>query len=331
MIDRILILRLSALGDIIHTLPAVEMLRNGYPDARMAWVVEQPYAELVRISSEADDVIAVSTRRWRRAPLSGQTRKEIAAAIRDLRRVGEGGLAIDFQGLAKSAVLGRLARASDRITFPSGVVRERLARVLATRAATGIDSRDHIVDQNRALARAAGGEGEGGFAGLQRFAAGGSSSRVSGTGRIVLNPGAGRVDKLWGVESFAALGRRLTEMTGGTPLIVWGPGERSMAEEIVREGGGELSPPTTLQQLAALLRDAALVIAADTGPLHLAAALDTPVVGLFGPTDARRNGPWCQLERCISGRGSMDDISVDEVAVMVEAVLAGRREANRSE
>lgn len=328
--DRILILRLSALGDVIHTLPAVEMLRAGHPASRIAWAVEPAYAELVRQAAPVDEVILVATRRWRRSLLARETRRELGATIRRLRQEAAGGLAVDFQGLAKSAVIGRLSRRAEQITFPPHLVRERVARWLATGEAT-VDGTRHVVDQNRMLARTAGGEGEGSFAGLRRFAEQEGPAPEPLRRRIVFNPGAGRADKIWPPDRFAALGRRLQAEGQPPPLIVWGPGERELAAAAAADGSGELAPATNLRQLAAILLDARVLVAGDTGPLHLAAGLDCPVVALFGPTDPERNGPYGQLESCVRGDGSMDDISMDEVAAFTEAVLSGPREANRSE
>ena len=133
----------------------------------------------------------------------------------------------------------------------------------------------------------------------------------------MLNPGAGRADKQWPVEHFRELARRI----GKEALVVWGPGERSLAEAV----GAELAPPTTLRELARLLRNARLVIAGDTGPLHLAAALQTPVVGLYGPTSPARNGPYGQLANCVetfTTNRSMTSIDVDAVMRKMKEVLS---------
>lgn len=327
-VERILILRLSALGDIVHTLPAVEMLRLGFPQARIVWVVERPYEQLVRASAAVDDVITVSTRAWRKAPFASATLASIRAVRRRLRSEGSGGLAIDFQGLAKSAVLGRLSGRAEQLTFPSHLVRERIARWMATMDAE-IDAAQHVVDQNRALARAAGGKGDGSFTGLQRFAALAADVPGDLLDRVILNPGAGRADKMWPLPRWSEIGRRLNER-GVRSLVVWGPGEEHLADAIAGTGAVDKAPPTTLPQLAYVLSRSRLVVAGDTGPLHIAAGLGVPVIALFGPTSSRRNGPWGQLEQCVEGGGSMDGISVDEVAGRLKNTLTEVREANRA-
>ena len=126
--------------------------------------------------------------------------------------------------------------------------------------------------------------------------------------RVVLLPGAGKPGKQWPVERFAELAKRI----GSDALVVWGPGEEALARAI----GAEVAPATNFRELAFVLKHARLVIGADTGPLHLAAALGTPLIGLYGPTDPARNGPYGQLERVVSTftrSKSMDDIAVDDV------------------
>jgi heptosyltransferase-1 len=127
-------------------------------------------------------------------------------------------------------------------------------------------------------------------------------------GRVILVPGAGKPEKQWPVERYRELASRL----GARALAVWGPSERELAAAI----GCELAPPTTLRELAALMRDADMVIGGDTGPIHLAAALGTRVIGLYGPTNPARNGPYGQIDGCVSTfrtEKTMSAIGVDEV------------------
>ncbi|HET7341081.1 MAG TPA: glycosyltransferase family 9 protein, partial [Methylomirabilota bacterium] len=126
---------------------------------------------------------------------------------------------------------------------------------------------------------------------------------------VVLNPGAGRSDKRWPVEHFAALAARLTQEAAAHVVVVWGPGEAAAARAIVAGSASAgpralLAPPTDLHELLALLRRASLMVAADTGPLHLAAALGTPCVGLYGPTSPERNGPYGPGHRTLTAPGA---------------------------
>ena len=131
--------------------------------------------------------------------------------------------------------------------------------------------------------------------------------------KIVLLPGAGRLEKLWPLERFREIAKRY----GDRAVVVWGPGELDLAHAI----GGTMAPATNLRELAFVLKHASVVVGGDTGPLHLADALGTRVVGLYGPTDARRNGPYGQISRTIRGSGSMDSITGTEVANRIDEVL----------
>lgn len=318
---------------MIHTLPAVEALRAARRDARIGWVVEKPLAELVRIAAPVDEVFVVSTRRWRKSSLRRATWREVTDAARAIRSFARGAVVIDFQGLAKSAVIGRLASPARQVTFAGGAVRERVAGWLATERVP-VDGTRHVIEQNLLLTAALGASADPVVTpGLHRFAAdpSGLVSRLRVNERVVLNPGAGRADKLWGAGRFAAVGQSLTDSGYGKPLILWGPGEEHLAEEIERRGGGEKAPATDLREMAAMLRSAKLVVSGDTGPLHMAAAFGTPVVALFGPTNPGRNGPWKQPGRVVStwnGTRSMNDIAPDEV---VSRILQLEREAGPSE
>jgi heptosyltransferase-1 len=284
----VLVVRLSALGDVIHTLPAVSALCTA--GLEIDWVVESPYRELVEMVGGVT-AIPVSFKRWSRMPrIHGA---QIAAARRSLQ--GHEG-AIDFQGLIKSAALAWLSRAPHRYGFDRAAIRERPARLFLNRAVS-VDQSRHVVDWNRQLAAGAIQdlasstlpETEPDFA---SFAADPEGKLASLRGRVVLLPGAGKPEKLWPVERFAVLAREL----GDRALAAWGPGE----EELARAIGAEVAPPTNLRELAYLLLHAKLVIGGDTGPLHLAAALQTPVIGLYGPTNPGRNGPYGQLDRVLS-------------------------------
>ncbi|HYO76996.1 MAG TPA: glycosyltransferase family 9 protein, partial [Thermoanaerobaculia bacterium] len=137
------------------------------------------------------------------------------------------------------------------------------------------------------------------------------------TNKIVFLPGAGKANKLWPVERFRELARRI----GSEVLAVWGPGERELAEEI----GVPLAPPTNLRELAFILQQARVVIGGDTGPLHLAAALGAKVIGLYGPTDPRRNGPYGQLDNCVDRFRTtklMHSITVEEVMTILGRICA---------
>ncbi|MGH9458905.1 MAG: lipopolysaccharide heptosyltransferase I [Thermoanaerobaculia bacterium] len=332
MPDSVLILRLSALGDVIHTLPAVAILRASFPDARIAWAVERPYRELVAAVAPVDEVIPLATKAWRRAPLRGETRAGLRRLRRDLRAAAAGGVAVDFQGLMKSAILGWIARASVRYGFTRDAIREPGALLFLNRTVSpppGI----HVVEMNQVLARAVV-EQSGGTTSaapvepdLRAWAAAptGKLAPLVAAPPVVLLPGAGRAGKQWNIDCFRSLASIVVETLGHPVVVAWGPGERELAAAIVEEGKGVMAPSTDLRELAFLLARARLVIGGDTGPLHLAAALGTRVLGLYGPTDPRRNGPWGQTGSVVesfTGGKTMNEISVTAVAGKAEEILA---------
>jgi lipopolysaccharide heptosyltransferase I len=298
--NRVLVLRLSALGDVLHTMPAVVSLKKV---ADITWVVEAPYRELVELVAGVR-AIPVRMKKWPREPRAAFN------AIRSLRGVDT---SIDFQGLIKSAALGWLSGAKTRVGFDADAIREKPALLFSNRKVR-VDTTKHVVDQNLELAAALS-DRRAESPPLQWDA---FLTPVPGYGNaIVLLPGAGKPNKLWPIERF----RELAQHIGEKALVVWGPGERELAEQI----GARMAPPTNLRQLAWILRNAEAVVGADTGPLHLADALGTKVIGLYGPTDPRRNGPYHQLQHCIDRFRStkwMESISVEEVVILLEKVLA---------
>jgi len=310
---RLLVLRLSALGDVIHTLPAVAALREQYD---VSWVVEAPYRELVEIVA---GVRAIPVR----------LKKEPRSAFAAIRQMRGADVSIDFQGLIKSAVLPWAARTKMRIGFDKQAIREKPA-LLFTNEKVRVDTTKHVIEQNLQLAASLSGApgsqpGERGHRAespaLQRetrdWDAFPQTVPSDVTGKIVLLPGAGKPNKLWPVERFATLARRI----GSDALVVWGPGERERAESI----GARLAPPTNLRELAFVLQQARVVIGGDTGPLHLAAALGTKVIGLYGPTNPRRNGPYGQLHNCVNHFDTtkwMESITVEEVMTILQRIRA---------
>ena len=296
---RLLVLRLSALGDVIHTVPAVMGLASSVPE--VSWVVESSYSELVQLVTGLP-TIPVKIKKWAKSPLA--SRSEFHAALGRMRAADT---SIDFQGLMKSAALGWLAGAKTRIGFDREAIREKPA-LLFTNQKVKVDTTKHVVDQNLELAGV-----QPGVANWSAFPQPLAGVRPA---KIVILPGAGKPNKLWPVHQFRKLADQL-----GDVLVVWGPGEAERAQAI----GARIAPPTNLRELAWLLQQADLVIGGDTGPLHLAAALGTKVVGLYGPTDPRRNGPYGQLDHVVDEFVTtklMESITVEAVMTVVERVLA---------
>jgi heptosyltransferase I len=325
-VTRIALIKLSSLGDVVHALPVAATLRARVPDAHLTWIVERREAAVLRDHPALDALVAVDTRRWRRARGLRDLTDAVAAvaAMRRRLRAAAFDVALDLQGLLKSGVLAAATRAPLRIGFAARRCREPLNALFTNRRVEPPAAARHIVDQHLALltplhvtdpvrefrlpvdaaaeARADEFLAAAGFKPDRRL--------------VVVNPGAGRPDKRWPVERFRQLAERVGEDTGAFVLVVWGPGEEAAGRRIVPDGGrAVLGPPTNLDELVAFLRRASVLVAGDTGPLHLAAALGTPCVGLYGPTSAVRNGPYGPGHRCLQGPGG------DVAAIEVEAVL----------
>lgn len=334
------------MGDIIHSLPAVAALRQAFPLAVIGWAIEERWSALLstpaarvgpsgREKPLVDHVHIVDTRAWRAAPFSGETWKGIRQTVRGLREMHYD-VSIDIQGAIKSAVLGRLARPRRRFGFAQPW--ESMATMYYSHLVNPTGT--HIVDRNFELTVAAGvtqnadqpfplpvdpvakewADRELSQRGLEQFA--------------ILNPGAGWGSKRWPAQSFGELARRLA-LAKINSLINFGPGEESVVDEVEYASGGAAKRiSSSLAELIALTRRATLFVGGDTGPLHLAVALNTPSVALFGPTDPARNGPYggraivvrspqsvTTYKRSQELDGGLSSISVDEVLAAASQLL----------
>jgi heptosyltransferase I len=287
---RILIVKLTAIGDVIHAMPVAAALREAFPGAHIGWLAEGRCGDLLRGHPALDELLVVR-RRWLKSP------REVWR-LRGMLRPRRFDVAIDLQGLTKSAVASWLSGAKRRIGFGGAMGREASTWLNNEHV---VPMRRHIVEMNLELLRPLGIASPAVRFRLPRYAEQaalverhlqqlGLSERFA-----VINPAAGWSSKLWPPERFAVVARHLEQVHGLPVLVVWGgPDERPLAERIVGEARGSalLAPSTSLWELAELARRAALFVASDTGPLHLAAAVGTPCVGLFGPMPAERNGPY---------------------------------------
>ncbi len=291
---RILIVKLGAIGDVVHTLPALAVLRRSLPDAHLAWVVERGgAAKLLRDNPAIDELIEVDTRGWRKDLLGTETRRAIRVTLSRLRGYD---VALDFQGLLKSGMMAWLARAPRRIGFAKAALREPASAYLLTEQ-VAVDDDDHIIKKNLSLVAHLGFSGAGEYEfplGLsfadEQFAA----QQIAEGAVAIINPGGGWPTKLWNVEGFAAIADRLWEAYRWRSVVTYGPGEEALANSVVAasHSGAVRMLDSTLKQFFALAQKAKLFLGGDTGPLHLAAAAGAPIVGIYGPTPARRNGPF---------------------------------------
>ena len=283
---RFLLIRLGSLGDIIHALPSASALRDTFSSARIDWLVDQKWIRLLEGNPDISNVIS----------LNRKNVGELMAAVRNLRSA-KYDCAIDFQALYKSAILSFASGTPRRIGFQSSYAREGLAALFYT---DRLNPRGpHKIDHNLTLA-----EHTGARKSQWRFPlkiAPADEERASETLQknrtdeyFVLSPGGGWRSKCWPPERYGELHQKLVERFGWAGIVNCGPGEDEIAKQVIQAGGNR--PPSILSlnlgPFMALLRRAKFLVAADTGPLHLAAALDVPVIGLFGPTDPSRNGPF---------------------------------------
>ncbi|HVF45503.1 MAG TPA: lipopolysaccharide heptosyltransferase I [Pyrinomonadaceae bacterium] len=305
---RILFVKLSSIGDVVHALPALAAVRRALPGAEIAWVVERRSAEILRDNPLVNTLIEVDTKGLRRWPVSGET---LPATRRQLRRLRASpfDLAIDFQGLLKSALIARLSGAPRRVGFARAYLREPASRFLLTKTVE-IPSRSHVIRKNLALASGALGvrlpTDADSFefpVALSREHEAEADALVQIVGRrfAILNPGGGWPTKLWDAERFGALADSLLQNFGLRSVVTHGPGERELAERVAassRAGAAAVAQPS-LKGFFALARRTSVYVGGDTGPTHLAVAAGAPVVGLFGPTEWWRNGSPRAEDVCV--------------------------------
>lgn len=322
---RILIVRLSAIGDVLHALPTAVAIKDAWPEATVAWVVEGRAGDLLDGHPAVDRVIRVP-RGWLLSPAAVRT---VASTLHDFAA----DITLDLQGLLKSGVATALSRAPARIGAARPQSREW--SWLASNRRVPV-SRPHIVERHLELLGSLGLP-----IGPPRFdmprwpaAAATVAAWFPGgpTRTAILNPGAGWASKLWEPDRFAAVARGLRERHGMRSSVVWaGPAESEAADRIVDAAGGSAikAPATTLHELAEACRLAAVFVSSDTGPLHLAAAVGTPCVGMMGPVPASRNGPYGagheSVEPPAAFRPPWEDRKSDTgamAAIDVESVLA---------
>src|SRR6185369_2945132 len=312
---RILIIKLTSIGDVIHTLPAVAFLRRALPRAHLTWVVDRRASAIIKDSPAIDEIIELDTRAWQRDFIGGATMSDIRAQLTSLRSApalngaGTSEIAIDFQGLLKSGLVAFASRAKTRIGFETQELREPASKLLLTNQVRTSEF-GHVIDKNLALAHAATtvaghdvSNGNRPSAGEYEFPIAVSDEDERFVDSMldkqhlpfaVINPGGGWPTKLWSTDRFSQLADRLWCDHRISSLITFGPGEENLARAIATKSQSGLARPiaSTLKQFVALARRAALFVGCDTGPLHIAAACGTPIVGLYGPTSPERNGPF---------------------------------------
>jgi lipopolysaccharide heptosyltransferase I len=397
---KIAIIKLSAIGDVVHALPVASALRERYPDAHLAWIVQGKCREILEGNPDLDEVIIFDKDRWLLdLPYPHKTASILWEMYRfgsRLRRAGFD-LAIDLQGLIKSGVLTWLTGAGTRIGFSADYCREPANARFTNCHVTPLAGDVHIIDQCLSLVRGLGADtsrkqfkihipdedhayiskflenkqghkqghkqgqmsndahhssdechsyssdechSSGACHSSDTFNSSNSSKVPKNTRIVLINPGAGWETKLWGEENYAALADRIVSELGNRGwrvVFLWGPSELSMVKSIQKKmrQPSLLACPTNLKQSLALMQRAHLFVAGDTGPLHMAAALGTPCLGIYGPSSPERNGPYGDRHRVVqtdvpckgcfrrfcSHALCMESISVDQVMEAIRTML----------
>jgi lipopolysaccharide heptosyltransferase I len=348
--NNILIVKTSAIGDVTHTLPALNALRHCYPEARITWLVEEAAAGLL-VGHPALDRLLVSRRKHWARELRRGPRRALTALREAWRFLGQlretrYDLLLDFQGLLKSGVLVALARAERKVGFGRGMAHAEGSWIFLNERLPAVDMNIHALDRELLLLKGIGVEAPAVEFALPITAA--HRQKVEGLlaeagvdpsrPLLAINPQATWPTKLWFPERFAELADRLAAR-GWAVVFTGSPGDREEIERIIgamQARAANLAGATTLLELAALYEMAGVVVSTDTGPMHIAAATGTPVVAIFGATAPWRTGPWgeqhrvvrvemecspCLKKHCPTERECMRWISVAMVAAAVEDKL----------
>ena len=339
---KFLLVRLGALGDIVHAIPVAVALRRAYPDARIDWLVSGKHRAVLDLVPVLTNRLVVNDRGD--AAGGGMT---LRVAVRELRRT-KYDVAIDMQGLLKSAAIARLSGARRVIGFTAKYAREPFAARFYTDAydpgGGGIyasSEKRHVVEINLGLLTLLGIAPALPSFGIDapRSAAVAEIITRAGGAFALLNTGAAWPNKRWPPGRLAELARELQRRHNLRSIVLWGPDERALADQVVSESGDAaiLAPLTSIADVAALATAASVMVSGDTGPTHIASAVGTPLVGIYGPTRPERNGPLgaddiavsrasvCQchhLRQCRLPRMCLLDIEVAEVLDAVQRRLA---------
>jgi heptosyltransferase I len=294
---KILIIKLSSIGDVIHTLPVLSAIRGELPKAEISWVVEKSSAEILRGNPLIHKLIEVDTKSLRKKDSLGKNLSLAGESLRQLRSV-KYDLTLDFQGLFKSAAISKLARAKRRVGFGKEHLREPGSRFLLHETFS-VESKTNIILKNLLLAEKA----------LKipvprqnfefpifteekhRLEAAEIIAKTDGDFAI-LNPATSWVTKLWSAEKYGQLADKLWEENGLVSVITTAPNEKNLANKVLSasKSGKIISATPSLKGFYELAKRARIYVGGDTGPTFLAVAANCPVVGIFGPTEWWRNG-----------------------------------------
>ena len=323
---RVLVVRLSAMGDVIHGIPAVAALRRERPNLQLGWLVEERWTELLcahpvermqprsELKPIVDWVHFSNFKDWRKGLSSGSTWADMRSCLREVRAM-KYDIALDLQGAIRSAMAARISGAKIRVG--SAQPREGPARLMYTHPVPARG--EHVIEHALSLTSAVAGEDlayePAAFPQDPATEAWADRlySSIAWKPIAIVNPGAGWGAKCWPVESYGAVAKALAER-GMAVMVNHGPDEEPLAQAVCDSGGGAAHlMKCSVGELVALTRRASLFVGGDTGPMHLAAALGVPVVALFGPTRPERNGPYATRAIVLRSPESLDNSSHTEL------------------
>ena len=303
---KILIIKLSSIGDVIHTLPVLSVIRQEIPNAEIIWIVEKGSAEILRNNPLISKLIEIDTKSLRKKDSFGKNFSLARESLRELRST-KFDITLDFQGLLKSATIAKLARAKRRVGFAKEYLREPASRFLLTETFS-VEPKINVIAKNLALAEKA-----------LKISIPTSKLEFpiftdekhqleakeiiakSGQKFVILNPATSWVTKLWSAEKYGQLADKLWEENGLISVITTAPNEKNLANKVLKysKSGKIISSTPSLKGFYELAKRAQIYIGGDTGPMFLAVAANCPIVGIFGPTEWWRNGSPNQDDICV--------------------------------
>ena len=303
MSKRFLIIRLGAIGDVVHTLPLAAAIKDARPDSHITWAVEPAPREVLLGNSDIDEILTIDTKAWRRNLFSGGY-SVLRSDLLALKNAGAD-VALDAQGLIKSGFLSWASKAPVRIGFAHRFCREGMNVLFATHHVLPPESPHHVVEKNLSLLEPLGlpipledqyrfplheipGEGEQAERLLERM------GHRDGRPLLIIHPGGAWVTKRWAPNRFAQLADHWQENDLGDVFLIWGPGEEKIVEDVASSMRTQplVAPATNIREMMAFIRRGSCFVGGDSGPIHLAAAMGVRCLAIMGPTEPVRNGPW---------------------------------------
>ncbi|MGH9946382.1 MAG: lipopolysaccharide heptosyltransferase I [Pyrinomonadaceae bacterium] len=303
---KILIVKLSSIGDIVHSLPALARIRKALPEAEIGWAVDTRFAEILRGNGMVDRLIEIDAKSLRGGKVIEEMLLDIGSQLKSLRK-HKFDIAIDLQGLLKSAGVARYSGAPKRFGFSRDGLREPASRIFYTDT-IGIEPKTHVIKKNLVLAEGAlgiqtdGSEIEFPIFTMAEHSAEADAIREKVHGDfVILNPAGGWVTKLWPAENYGALADMLWEKLGLASVIAIGPNDDALAEAAMNNShcGKTIVAGPSLKGFYELAKHSRVYVGGDTGPTHIAIAAGTSIVGIFGPTEWWRNGSLNPDDICV--------------------------------